>query len=117
MKRLLFILITCILAFVTLYILFYYMKIKSYKKKTKWAICFDNQGMITHEIILNNDFTYYTKLFNKYYFGTYTFKDNIVHFNNFNDLNICEFYKLKNNSYLTPINCQLKNEDLIFIQQ
>jgi hypothetical protein len=69
-----------------------------FDKKDYWAICIENQGMITHEIYLCNDSTFYTNILTESIFGRYAIKGDMIYFYPpYNHLNsICNVYTFEN---------------------
>lgn len=113
MKKLLLVIILLLLAWCIVKYFLYNQKVEQYKGKVHWAICSDNQGMVTHDIILNIDSTYHTELLDMFYFGRYSISNNKIHFSNSEEIAICSMYEFKDSNYLIPHKC-LHKERLIF---
>jgi len=105
MKKMM-VLILLLLSIVILYFsfsyVFYLRKISDYQKKTHMGICSDNQGMVTYDIILNADSTFYTEILGEYYFGEYYRAGGKIFFTNAEEIGICDVYILSHTNILLP---------------
>lgn len=56
-----------------------YLTRQHFASKPYWAVCVENQGMVTQEIYLYEDSTYYTEVFGAEY-GNFIFSDSGITF-------------------------------------
>lgn len=54
---------------------------QSFAQKTYWAVCTENQGMVTHEIFMYDDTTYYADILGETHVGTYELSEEEITFN------------------------------------